>query len=105
MATKKGKHPDKALSAAKVRTVRDPGRYADGNGLYLVVEPSGSKRWILRTVIKGKRCDIGLGSVALVSLADAREEAARLRKIARSGGDPLAIRREEQRITPSPLNS
>lgn len=101
MANKKGKHPDKALSAAKVRTVSDPGRYADGNGLYLVVEPSGAKRWILRTVIKGKRSDIGLGSVALVSLADAREEAARLRKIARSGGDPLAIRREEQRITPS----
>ena len=91
------KHPHKALSPIKVRNETTPGRYADGNGLYLVVDPSGAKRWILRTVIKGKRSDVGLGSFTLVSLADAREEAARMRKIARAGGDPLADRRAAKR--------
>src|SRR5688572_12833997 len=70
----RGKHPDKRLNAARVRTLTVPGRYADGNGLYLVVDQSRAKRWLLRTVIAGKRCDIGLGSVQLVQLADAREE-------------------------------
>jgi hypothetical protein len=83
------KHPEKALSAVKIKNAK-PGRHADGNGLYLVVDDSGAKRWLLRTVIRGKRCDVGLGGLSLVSLADAREEAARLRKIARKGGDPLA---------------
>jgi hypothetical protein len=72
---------------------RPTGRYADGNGLYLFVDDSGAKRWLLRTAIAGKRCDIGLGSAQLVSLADARDEAAWLRRIARTGGDPVAERR------------
>src|SRR5512145_2191595 len=93
-----GRHPDRALSAAKVRSIQQPGRYADGNGLYLVVDPSGAKRWMLRTVVKGRRCDIGLGGLQLVSLAEAREEAIKLRKLARAGGDPLAARRAKSAI-------
>src|ERR1035437_7067508 len=96
-----GRHPDKALSAVKIKHLTKPGRYTDGNGLYVVVDPSGAKRWVLRTVIKGKRSDIGLGSLSLVSLADAREEAAKLRKIARADGDPLAVRRAARRAVPS----
>ena len=69
-------------------------RLADGNGLYLLVAPGGSKSWVLRTLVKGKRTDIGLGGVSLVSLAKAREEAMCLRRIAREGGDPLAERRQ-----------
>lgn len=94
-----GSHPDKALSPAKVRSITDPGRYADGNGLYLVVDPSGAKRWLLRVVVRGKRTDIGLGGLRLVSQAEAREEAGRLRKIARAGGDPLAERRAARLAT------
>jgi hypothetical protein len=71
----KGKHPEKALSAIQVRALKRPGRYADGNGLYLQVDPSGAKRWLLRTVMRGKRCDMGLGGLQLVSLAEAREKA------------------------------
>ena len=74
---------------------------ADGGGLYLIVAPGGSKSWLLRTVVHGRRRDIGLGSASLVPLAEAREEAARLRKIARSGGDPLVERRTAQRVLPS----
>jgi len=94
------RHPEKALSAVKVRNA-DTGRHADGNGLYLVVDESGARRWVLRTVIKGKRCDLGLGGLSLISLAEAREEALRLRKIARKGGDPLAERRQERRTVPT----
>ena len=92
-----GKHPDKRLTAVGIRALRAPGRYADGNGLYLFVDDSGAKRWILRTVISGKRRDLGLGSLQITSLAEARLEAARLRRMARAGEDPLAQRRHERR--------
>src|SRR3954451_3481109 len=76
-------------------------RIADGGGLYLVAAPGGSKSWVLRTIVRGKRCDIGLGSAALVTLAEAREDAHKFRKIARAGGDPLAQRRNERREVPT----
>jgi len=66
-----------------------PGRYADGNGLYLVVDSSGAKRWMQRLIVQGKHRDLGLGSVSLVSLDDARELAFKNRRRARSGGNPL----------------
>jgi hypothetical protein len=56
---------------------------------------------MLRTVVHGKRCDIGLGGLRLVSLADAREKAATYRKLARDGGDPLAARRKERLTVPT----
>lgn len=89
-----GRHPDKALSAMQVRNLREPGRYGDGNGLYLVVDPSGAKRWLLRVVVQGKRRDIGFGGTSLVTLAEAREKAIAYRKLAREGGDPLAERQK-----------
>ncbi len=90
MMKQKGRHPDRALTALKVKALKEPRRYADGNGLYLVVEPSGAKRWVLRIMVQGRRRDIGLGGAQLVSLADAREKAINLRRIARAGGDPIA---------------
>ena len=90
----KGRHPEKRLTAAKVRNLKEPGRYADGNGLYLVVDPSGAKRWMLRTMVHGKRRDIGLGGLSLVSLAEAREEAVKNRKLTREGGNPISARQK-----------
>ena len=80
MSKRQGKHPDKELTAMKVRQSNKLGRYADGNGLYLVISNTGAKRWILRTLVQGKRRDMGLGSVSLVGLAEARELAAQNRK-------------------------
>lgn len=80
------------LSATKVRQVREPGKYYDGNGLFLRVEPTGSKRWVQRLTIHGKQREIGLGSAELVALAEAREMAVENRKLARAGGDPLAAK-------------
>lgn len=96
-----GRHPHQRLTAVKVRSLTKAGRFADGNGLYLVVAPSGAQRWMLRTVIGGRRSDLGLGSASLVSLADARAEAARLRQQARAGEDPLAERRRQRRTVPT----
>ena len=48
------------------------GRHCDGNGLYLFVQPSGARSWVQRLVIRRRRRDFGLGSVALVSLAERR---------------------------------
>lgn len=95
------KHPHNALTAIWVKQQSEPGRYADGNGLYLLVDQGGAKRWVLRTVIHGKRTDMGLGSVRLVSLADARKRAAEHRGIARDGGDPIAMRRHASRTVPT----
>ena len=88
----RGRHPHKALSAAFVRSA-PPGKHCDGNGLYLYVKPNGARSWIQRLVIRGRRRDFGLGGVALVSLAEAREKARANRKLAREGGDPLTERR------------
>ncbi|WP_068301489.1 site-specific integrase [Pararhodobacter sp. CCB-MM2] len=86
----------KGLTAAFVRTVSEPGRYGDALGLNLVVSPAGAKRWIQRITIRGKRVDLGLGPLAAVSLAEARELAAKNFREARTGGDPLRAKREAQ---------
>ena len=91
------------LTNRKVETVKLPGMYGDGEGLYLRVGPSGGKSWIVRTLIKGRytksgkplRWEGGLGSAKLVSLAEAREKARALRKIARDGGDPVTTHSKE----------
>jgi integrase len=93
-----GQHREKRLSAATVRTSKEPGLHGDGNGLYLKVDPSGAKRWIQRLMIEGKRRDIGLGSASLISLADAREKALENRKLARAGGDPLAAKKRSKEV-------
>jgi len=72
------------------------GRHGDGNGLYLVVDPSGARRWIVRVVVKGKRnrqggplrTDFGLGGAEIVTLHQARERALEYRRMAKQGLNP-----------------
>lgn len=80
------------LTAQSVRATKTPGKIYDGGGLFLLVQPSGSKSWVLRTTINGNRRDIGLGGYPLVSLAQARASALDYRRIARQGGDPTATK-------------
>jgi len=96
--TATGKQQQNRLSAVFVRSVTKAGRHLDGNGLYLNVSSTGAKRWFLRVVVEGRRRDFGLGSLSVVSLAEAREEATKLRKIVQRNGDPLAERAKEKRI-------
>lgn len=81
-----------------VQTVTEPGKYFDGHGLFLRVDKTGGRFWVQRIVINGKRTELGLGSPDFVTLAAARAVAFDNRKLARSGGDPLARRRETNAI-------
>lgn len=99
----KGQHKEKQLSAAFVRAVVEPGRYVDGNGLFLQVDHSGAKRWTQRLVVQGRRRDLGLGAFTHdparspgLTLAQAREKAVANRTMARAGGDPVAEKRAAQ---------
>jgi integrase len=84
---------------------RKPGLHAAGgvSGLYLQVLPSrlvdgkvvqGSRSWILRVMIGGKRRDMGLGGYPSVTLAGAREKAREARAMIDKGLDPILQRRE-----------
>lgn len=95
---RKGRHPQNALKAPFVRSATGPALYADGNGLYLKVDASGARRWIQRLMIRGKRREIAIGSVSIVSLSSAREAALDNRRIARAGGDPMAEKKRADAI-------
>jgi integrase len=95
-----GKRRCAELLRAKSLSALPPGWHADGRGLYLLVSTSGSRRWILRTLIKGgRRCEIGLGSLHDVGIDEAREKAAELRRAARAGRDPIIERRARAEST------
>ncbi|HEY5713237.1 MAG TPA: integrase arm-type DNA-binding domain-containing protein [Allosphingosinicella sp.] len=79
------------LTALKVKKA-GPGKHADVHGLYLIVQPGGSRSWMLRCQFKGRRRDFGLGPVHDVSLADARVAAMDIRKMVRAGLDPVVER-------------
>ena len=83
------------LTARRVDTITEAGKYHDGGGtgLFLRVWPSGSRQWVQRVTIRGKRQEIGLGSPPAVSLATARKLALENKGAAMLGGDPLAEKR------------
>lgn len=85
--------PQKALTARFVETVIEPGKYFDGHGLILRVQPNGAKQWVQRITIRGKRCELGLGSPPAVPLGIARKLAVENRGMAMLGGDPLQAKR------------
>jgi integrase len=88
------------LTAVSAKNAK-PGRHADGDDLYLMVQKSGSRSWLLRVQVDGRRRDVGLGSFRDLSLAEAREKATELRKAAKKGLDPVAVRDSARRRIPS----
>ena len=76
------------LTVRMVKALARPGRYGDGGTLYLVVAPGGSKSWVQRLMVGGRRRDLGLGGFPLVTLAEAREQAFDNRRQARRSRDP-----------------
>lgn len=68
------------LTATAVKAASAPGRYGDGDGLFLLVGRTGAKSWMVRVQKDGKRRDIGLGSSAKVPLKLARDRAANVRE-------------------------
>lgn len=88
----------KRLSVSAVQSATRPGRISDGDGLYLVVQPTGTKSWVCRVQKAGNRRDIGLGSASKVSLKLARERAREVRCQVEMGLDPLFERRKANGI-------
>lgn len=89
------------LSALKVKNLKEPGRYSDGDGLMLKIGPTGGRSWIVRVQTNGRRRDVGLGDARDLSLVGAREAAMEIRKNARLGNDPLAQRQKQRMPAPT----
>ena len=79
---------------ARAAAATKPGRYGDGGGLYLVVGPTGSRKWVYRFSWNGRVTETGLGSAHDVSLAEARDAAAERRKLVKAGINPIEARRK-----------
>lgn len=88
------------LTAKEVQRAK-PGVYIDGKGLLLRVKNDNAKSWVLRVQYDGRRRDIGLGSTDILTLAEAREKSAALRKVALTGGDPIAERDKNKTKVPT----
>jgi len=81
----------KRLTARDAATLTEPGRYLDGNGLLLNIGPTGARSWVFRyrSRTTGKHRDKGLGSLTVVTLAEARRKADACRKLLDRGVDPI----------------
>ncbi len=84
------------LTVPKVRTLTEPGWYADGGNLYLKIGPEGGKSWVFRYYTNGRQRYMGLGPAVDVTLADARAHATGLRAKLREGVDPLEERAQKR---------
>jgi len=90
------------LSAVEVAKAKGPTVLHDGGGLYLRVSGTGTKSWVFRFQLDGKRHDMGLGPYLDISLAEARRRATEHRKQRHDGIDPLAAKaaeRQAQRLS------
>lgn len=85
-----------SLSAVQVVKITKPGRYGDGQGLYLQVTQSGVKSWLLRYERAGRERWMGLGPLHTIGLKDAREKARKARQQLLDGVDPLDARRAQK---------
>jgi len=86
------------LSAKFVASVMTPGRHSDGGNLYLVVDASGAKRWVVLFRWDGKLREMGLGGYKKVGLARAREKAKDALTLIGDGINPIDARRAETPI-------
>lgn len=84
----------KRLTAVDVKAKTEPGRYADGDGLYLNIAAGKSKSWVFLWMKNGKRREMGLGSYPTISLVAARQRADECRRQVAEGFDPIAERKK-----------
>jgi integrase len=81
------------LSPLQASKLKEPGYYCDGAGLYLQIAKGGSKSWVFRYTVNGKAREMGLGSCATFTLAEARKRATEQRKKLSDGIDPIEAKR------------
>jgi integrase len=83
------------LSAVRAK-VSGPGKFADGQGLWLIKSKSSRGKWVLRLSVAGVRREMGLGRFPDVGLAEARERAQAARRTLRDGKDPIEERQRQR---------
>ncbi|SFQ86165.1 Integrase [Halopseudomonas formosensis] len=84
------------LNPKQVENLTDPGTYEDGEGLRLAVRPTGSKSWVFRYQLNGKRREMGLGPYPDLGLKAARLKASAYRSQLLEGIDPLEALKAER---------
>ncbi|MBD8825777.1 tyrosine-type recombinase/integrase [Pseudomonas sp. CFBP 13602] len=87
------------LNPKQIENLTTSGTYEDGEGLRMVVKPTGKKYWVLRYQLAGKRREMGLGSFPTITLKKAREAAAGHRKMLSQEIDPLVSRDAERKAS------
>lgn len=85
------------LSAMALKQFVEPGLYPDGDGLHLQITGAGGRSWVFRYWVSGRERRMGLGSLRMVSLAEARQAAQEARRLLFLGADPLEDRRGAKR--------
>jgi integrase len=94
------------LNVRRVQGLKTIGWHGDGGCLWLRIANDGSKRWAFIWIRNGRRREMGLGSVAEYSLADAREMATAARQLLKQGLDPIEERNTARgRVASSELRS
>jgi integrase len=86
-----------ALDIKQAKPASKPHKLADGGGLYLLVNPNGSKWWRWDYRIAGKRKTLSMGTYPETTLAEAREKHGAARKLLAQGADPSADRQGAKR--------
>lgn len=86
----------KELSALQVGRLTDAGHHSVGGvtGLYLYINPTGARSWVLRMMVGSKRRHMGLGAFPTVTLAQAREKSRTAREEVINGIDPISLRKQ-----------
>lgn len=77
------------LTDRTVRSLKEPGRYGDGLGLWLQIGKEGGKSWLFRFMLNGQARMMGIGPYPDFSLEEARQKAQDCRKLLKDGKDPI----------------
>jgi integrase len=80
----------------KAKATDKPQKLTDGAGMYLLLNPNGSRWWRLDYRYNGKRKTLSLGTYPDTGLADAREKRDVARKLLAAGIDPSERRKAEK---------
>lgn len=83
------------LTAREVAALKASGRYADGGGLYLVIDAAGRRYWSFVFQYAGKRKEMSLGPADLIELKEARDARDEAKRLVLAGRNPIEVRRVE----------
>jgi integrase len=86
------------LRSTDVRLISAPGMHGDGGGLYLKVTEAGTRSWVYRFQLNGRRRGMGIGSADVIGLAQARQQAQQCRELVAQGIDPIEARLEDHQV-------